>query len=125
MQMENLAVLQKEARMPVFITQGRFTQDAIKGMLANPEDRADAVSQLLAQSGGKLLGYYMTFGEYDFLLISEGPTEEAATPLIVAAASGGVTDLKTSLAMTSAEMKQAFAKAGRLGATFRSPGSKA
>lgn len=32
--------------MPVFITQGRFTQDAIKGMLAKPEDRSESVGQL-------------------------------------------------------------------------------
>ncbi len=109
--------------MPVFITQGRFTQDAVKGMLAKPEDRAEAVSELFAKAGGKLLGYYMTFGEYDFLAISEGPMEEATTPMIVAAASGGVTHLKTTLALTSSEMKQAFEKAGRLGITFKGAGS--
>ena len=32
----------KEEQMPLFITQGRFTQDAMKGMLAKPEDRAEA-----------------------------------------------------------------------------------
>jgi len=43
--------------MPLFITQGRYTQDAVKGMLAKPEDRAEAVGQLFAKSGGKLLAY--------------------------------------------------------------------
>ncbi|MDF2974090.1 MAG: hypothetical protein K0R61_4540, partial [Microvirga sp.] len=28
--------------MPIFITQGRYSRDAIKGMIANPEDRAEA-----------------------------------------------------------------------------------
>ncbi len=53
----------------------------------------------------------MTVGEHDFLVIAEGSTEEATTPLIVAAASG-VTNLKTSMALTSSEMEQAFEKAG-------------
>ncbi len=110
--------------MPVFITQGRFTREAIKGMLAHPEDRAEALSELLAKSGAKLLGYYMTFGEYDFLVIAEGTTEQATTPLIIAAASGGVADLKTSMALTSSEMKRAFEKAARLGITFKAAGSK-
>ncbi len=110
--------------MAHFITQGRFTQDAIKGMLAKPEDRAEAVGQLFAQLGGKLLAYYMTFGEYDFLAISEGPAEEAATALIIVAAAGGITDLKTTLAMTSSEMKQAFAKAGPLAGRFKAAGAK-
>jgi hypothetical protein len=30
--------LQQEDMVPLFITQGRYTQDAVKGMLARPED---------------------------------------------------------------------------------------
>lgn len=110
--------------MPLFITQGRFTTDAVRGMLAHPEDRQEAVGQLLERSGGKLLAYYMTFGEYDFLLVSEGPAEGVATSAIIAAAAGGVTDLKTTLAMSSKEMKEAFAKAGPIAASFRAVGAK-
>lgn len=110
--------------MPLFITQGRYTQDAVRGMLAKPEDRAEAVGQMFAKSGGKLLAYYMTFGEYDFLIVSEGPIEGAAVSTIVAAASGGVTDLKTMLAMTTSDMKNAFTKAGAVAANFRSAGAK-
>lgn len=106
--------------MPIFITQGRFTQEAVSGMLAKPEDRAEAITQLFAKSGGKLLGYYMTFGEYDFLIVSEGPVEGAATSSIVATAGGGVTDLKTTLAMSSADMKAAFERARSIAAGFRS-----
>ncbi len=108
--------------MPLFITQGRFTQEAMKGMMAKPEDRAEAVSQLFAKSGGKLLAYYFTFGDYDFLIVSEGSNEGVASSVIVAAAGGGITDLKTTLAMTSAEMKNAFVKAGSLATSFRSAG---
>lgn len=111
--------------MPVFITQGRFTQDAIRGMLTQPEDRSESVAQLFAKSGGKLLGYYMVFGDFDFMVISEGPFEGVATSAIVAAAGGGATDLKTSLAMTSSEMKNAFAKAGAVAASFKSAGIQA
>jgi len=109
--------------MALFITQGRFTQDAMKGMLAKPEDRAESVAQLLASGGGKLLGYYMTFGDYDFLMVSEGSVEGAATIAIVAAASGGVKDLKTSLAYSSADMKAALGKAGPIAAKFKSAGA--
>jgi uncharacterized protein with GYD domain len=114
-----------EDSMTVFITQGRYTQDAIKGMLAKPEDRAETVSQLFAKAGGKMLAYYMTLGEYDFLIVSEGPSlEAAAAAAIVAAAGGGVTDLKTTVGMTSNEMKTAFVKAGGIAAGFRSAGAK-
>lgn len=110
--------------MPIFITQGHFTPEAIRGMLAKPEDREKAVRELFAGSGGKLLSYYMTFGDYDFMVISEGPFEGVATSAIIAAAGGGVADLKTSLAMSSAEMKQAFEKAGPIAARFKSAGAQ-
>jgi len=60
--------------MPIYITQGRYTREAIKGMIVKPEDRADAVARILSKIGGRLLGYYLTFGEYDFLAIAEAPT---------------------------------------------------
>jgi uncharacterized protein with GYD domain len=104
----------------MFITQGRFTQDAIKGLLAKPQDRAEMVGKLFTQLGGRLVAYYMTFGEYDFLVVSEGPFEGAVTSSIVVAASGGVTDLKTTLAINSADMREAFAKAAGVVSHFRS-----
>ena len=109
--------------MPIFITQGRYAQQAVKGMVVSPEDRADAVGRLLAKVGGRLISYYLTFGDYDFLVIAEAPGDtQMAAVLLAAASSGGVTDLKTTLAMTSVEAKGAFAAASDLTHGFRSPG---
>jgi uncharacterized protein with GYD domain len=41
--------------MPVFVSLGRYSESAIKGMLAKPEDRSAAVAKLIEQAGGKLL----------------------------------------------------------------------
>ena len=38
--------------MPIFISRGRFTSDAIKGMLAKPENREEAVAKLFQSVGG-------------------------------------------------------------------------
>ena len=109
--------------MPIYITQGRYTRDAIKGMLIKPEDRADPLARLLAKVGGRLIGYYLTFGEYDFLSIAEVPNEsQMAAVLLAAGSSGGVTDLKTTLAMTSIEAKGAFAAASDLAPGYKAPG---
>ena len=82
--------------MPIFITQGRYSRDAIKGMIANPEDRAEAASKLFEAAGGKLLAYYVTLGEYDWLIVSEFPDHQSVSAAVLAAAaSGGVTDVKT------------------------------
>jgi uncharacterized protein with GYD domain len=110
--------------MPIFITQGRYSRDAIKGMIANPEDRAEVVAKLAQQAGGKLLAYYITMGEYDFLTVFEMPSyKEACSVALVAAASAGVTDVKTTLAMTSAEAKEVFAATGKVAQSFRAAGA--
>jgi hypothetical protein len=56
--------------------------------------------------------------------VSEGPYEGVVVSVIVAAAGGGVTDLKTSLGMMSGDMKNAFAKAGAIAESFRPAGAK-
>jgi uncharacterized protein with GYD domain len=109
--------------MPTFICQGRYSRDAIQGMMRSPEDRTEAVSKLIKSAGGKLLSYYITFGDTDFLLVAEAPDERAMAAAVLAAASGGgVTDLRTTVALTTAEAMQAFKKAGELAGSFRSAG---
>jgi len=110
--------------MPLFITQGNYTQQSFKGLIAKPEDRTREVAKLIAGVGGKLHAMYLTFGEYDFLLVAEAPDEKAmASALLAAASGGGVAHLKTTLAMSAADGKSAFAAAGKLAASFRSAGA--
>ncbi len=109
--------------MPIFITQGRYSQSAMKGLVDNPEDRTEPVRQLIERAGGRLLNFYITFGEYDFLVIGEAPDETAMlSTLAVVGASGGVTDLKTTLAVTGAQAKEAFAAANKTASQFRAAG---
>ena len=42
--------------MPIFISQGRYSQDAMRNMATTPEDRTEPVSKLIEAAGGKLLG---------------------------------------------------------------------
>jgi uncharacterized protein with GYD domain len=109
--------------MPIYITQGRYTRDAIKGMIVKPEDRADAVARLIGKVGGRLLGYYVTFGDYDFMVIADVPNDvQMAAVLLAAGGGGGVTDLRTTMALTSIEAKGAFAAAGDIAPGFKSAG---
>ncbi len=109
--------------MPIYIAQGRYTTDAIKGMMAHPEDRSTAVTALAEKAGGKLLSYYVTFGEDDFLVIFEAPdSKTAAAVVLTAAASGGVSNLRTVEAMTPAQAKEAFSAAGRFASSFKAAG---
>ncbi len=123
MRVNHAGLTAEEEAVPIYITQGRYTRDAVKGMIVKPEDRADAVGRAIAKAGGKLVGYYLTFGEYDFLTIAEMPSDiQMAAVLLAAASGGGVTDVRTTVAMTSVEAKGAFAAASDLAPGFKSAG---
>jgi uncharacterized protein with GYD domain len=110
--------------MTIFITQGRFTREALAGLVAKPEDRAVAVTKLGKAAGLKLRSYYLTFGEFDFLVIFEGAESASmASMMIAAAAAGGITDVRTTVAWTSAEAKQIFEGAAELKKSYRPAGA--
>ncbi len=109
--------------MTIYITQGRFTTKAVEASLNKPEDRFHAVAALMEAAGGKLLDYYVTLGDYDFLIIAEGNSEkDVIAGLLAAASTGTVTDLRTVPAITSAEAKGVYEKAQSLRASFRPAG---
>lgn len=55
--------------MPIYITQGRYTREAIKGMIVKPEDRADAVARILRRSVGGSWDTTSHLGSMIFLLL--------------------------------------------------------
>jgi uncharacterized protein with GYD domain len=109
--------------MPIYISRGRYSSDSMKKLVANPQDRSDSVKKLVEAAGAKLLHFYVTLGQYDFLVISEAPSAREASAAIVAAAStGAITDVETTEAFTSAEAKQLFTIAGKAAAKYKAPG---
>jgi uncharacterized protein with GYD domain len=110
--------------MAIFITQGRFTREYIKSGLANPEDRQAVISGLCEQAGGKLIHLFFTLGHHDFTVISEMPDAQAASTLsLVAAAGGGIQDVVTTQAFTTAEAKTLFERAGKIAGSYKPMGS--
>jgi uncharacterized protein with GYD domain len=110
--------------MTVFVTQGRFTREYIKGGLARPEDRHAAIARLCEQAGGKLLHLYFTLGHHDFLVISDMPDAKSASVLsLVAAGGGGIEQVVTSQAFTSAEAKDLFELAGKMAGAYKPMGA--
>ncbi len=110
--------------MPVFVTQGRFTREYLRGGLAKPEDRQAAISGLCEQAGGKLLNLYFTLEQYDFILIAEMPDAQTASVIsLVAGGGGGIQDTVTTQAFTTAEARDLFERAGKLAGSYRLMGA--
>lgn len=98
--------------MPIYISRGRFTTDAIKGMMAKAENREEAVSNLFESVGGRLIGWYLTFGPHDWLVIGEFPDNKAASSA----------NIETTVAMSAEDAKATFEAAGNAARDFRSAG---
>jgi uncharacterized protein with GYD domain len=110
--------------MTIYITQGRYTGEAMKSFLAKPEDRSQVAKAIIEAAGGKVHAFYFTFGDYDFMVIAEAPSEQDIVAALLAVGSGGaVTGLKTTVAMTGADAKAAMEKAKGLAGRYRPPGS--
>jgi len=39
---------------------------AIRAMMAKPENRSEAIAEMLAAAAGRLIGWYLTLGRYDW-----------------------------------------------------------
>lgn len=106
--------------MTLFIVTGCYSTEAMKGMIANPSDRAAATKALVEGAGGKMLNYLVTTGDTDFMIIVEmADGADMIAPLMVAGASGTTTNLKTVRAYTSAEFTEAQKKAGKIAAAYK------
>jgi uncharacterized protein with GYD domain len=113
----------EDALVLTFIIQGRHAQEAMRGMVASPEDRAEAAGTMMANAGGRLAAFYLTFGPYDFLCVCEAPNEETMAAVQAAVrASGSVIEHMTMLAIPGGRMKDILGRAGELGKSFRSAG---
>ena len=75
--------------MPYYMFQGRYSGDAIKSMVNNPQDREAAGRALVESVGGKLHSMFFTFGSDDIIAIIEGPDDKAAAACSMALGASG------------------------------------
>src|SRR6476660_1255479 len=109
--------------MTIYISQGRYTSTAIRAMTAKPENRSEAIAEMLAAAGGRLVSWYLTLGRYDWLIVAEAPDERTLVSAVLAAAAGGsLSDITTTVALTASDTTKAFQRAGELTLKFRSAG---
>jgi uncharacterized protein with GYD domain len=107
------------------VTRGRFTHEYAKGLVAAPEDREPAVRKLIEGAGGKLLSFYFTTGESDFMVVAEANDAETLISTYLAVeATGAITDVTTARAWTGAEFKAVADKASNAIGLYRAPGKR-
>jgi uncharacterized protein with GYD domain len=105
------------------ITRGRFTHDYAKGLVAAPEDREPAVKKLIEGVGAKLINFYFTTGDSDFLIVTEGDDAESVIAALLATAGAGtISDISTARAWTGKEFRAIAEKASKAAKAYKAPG---
>jgi uncharacterized protein with GYD domain len=106
--------------MPLYMIQAAYTAEAIATMAQHPQDRSVPVREMVEKLGGRMIGFYFCYGEYDVVTLIELPDDNSATAVALAAMSPGhLKAYKTTKLFTVEETIEAMRKAGNLG--FRGP----
>ncbi len=95
--------------MPTYITLANWTDQGIRNVKESPQ-RLEGAKKAVEAAGGKWLGFYMTMGRYDMVVIIEAPSDEAATTALLAIGSGGSVRTETMRAYHEAEYRKIVAK---------------
>lgn len=99
--------------MPLYMTQFAYTAEAWATLSKNPQDRTEAIGGLISKLGGRLLGLYYTFGEYDGFILYEAPDDTTAAAGVIAAVTPGhIKANRTTRVFTAAEAMEIMRKAG-------------
>jgi len=98
--------------MASYLVQVSYTQEALKSLIAAPQDRSAVVAKAAKGLGGKVIGTWLSFGDYDVTLIMEMPDNVSAAAMVLATAAGGsVKSIKTTPLLSIEEGIAAFKKA--------------
>jgi uncharacterized protein with GYD domain len=110
----------EEILMPLFMTQVAYTEQAWQSLVSNPHNRFEALRPVFESLGGRIVNAWVSFGDYDAVIISELPDNVSAAALAIAASAGGACkSIKTTPLMDAAEGLEALRKAATSG--YRAP----
>ena len=86
--------------MSHYITLINWTEQGIN-RIKDSSDRFSSFKASVEKAGGKLIGGYYTFGEYDVVVVIEAPNDETVMSLILKVGSLGNARTKTLKAFTA------------------------
>jgi len=88
--------------MPTYVTLFNLTEEGVKAIKNAPARLAENTKAMEA-AGGKLIGFYLTMGAYDYVAISEWPSDEAAMSFLLTLGSMGAVRTTTLKAFAQEE----------------------
>jgi len=114
---------ERQKQMPSYLVQVAYTSDAMAAMIKKPHDRASVVGKAVAKLGGSLREAWLTFGDYDTVVLVEMPDNVSAAAFAMAVSAGGsCSAVKTTPLLSIEEGITAMKKAG--GSGYKPVGGK-
>jgi uncharacterized protein with GYD domain len=95
----------KEVVMPTYITLIHYTKQGVK-TFQDLSQRLEETKTAGESVGAKLVGYYLTMGQYDAVAISEAPDDHTIAKLALAAGARGNVRTETMRAFTAEEARE-------------------
>jgi uncharacterized protein with GYD domain len=95
--------------MPTYVTLFQWTDQGVRSVKDTPA-RFEAAKKLVQAGGGKILGLYVTMGQYDIVAVSEGPSDETAAAIALSIAAKGNVKSTTMRAFTESEFAAILGK---------------
>jgi uncharacterized protein with GYD domain len=109
--------------MPSYLIQLSYSPETIAAFIKRPQDRREIITKLAGQLGGTLAGSWFSFGEYDAVLVIDGPDAVSAAACSMAVSSSGAFKaFKTTPLLSAEEGMEAMKKAGKL--NYKPPKAK-
>ncbi len=107
--------------MPIYMYQAAYTAESWAAQLKNPQNRVEAVGRMLCEAaGGKLLGGWYCFGDYDLVIVADVPDNASMSAIALAVAGGGaIKAAKTTVLMPGTEIVSALQKATAVGKDYK------
>jgi uncharacterized protein with GYD domain len=91
--------------MPTYITLYKLTEQGVKD-IKNAPGRIEEGIKAFEGMGGKVLGFYVVMGEYDYVAIGEAPSDEVAMTFALALGSSGNVRTTSLKAFTKEELAE-------------------
>jgi uncharacterized protein with GYD domain len=95
--------------MATYIVLMKMTDQGIKDVKNAPQ-RIDAATKAIEAIGGKMTSFYFTLGEYDYIAVVEGLTDEAGASYLLKLGSAGNLRTTTLKAFTKNEFAEMVKK---------------
>ena len=95
--------------MPHFVSLMRWTSTGRVGLPAW-RDRVEEGERMIEEAGGKLVGVWVTLGQYDVVEVFDAPSDEVALEIITKLQRHGAEETETLRAFTRDEAEEIIRK---------------